>query len=313
MGVRLRIVGVVCCLWLATPPARAQETVNTATVSGRVVDQQNAVLPGASVTARELDTNVSRDATTDNEGRFRFAYLKVGRYEITVALQGFAAATRRVTLTLGSAFDLPITLNLATLDSQIVVTAATFIEAARSQIAATVSLDEVQATPLNGRNFLDLGLLAPGVSPANVASTQLFAETSAVPGGGLSVGSQRNMSNNFIVDGLSANDDAAALSGMPYSVDAIDQFQVVTSGGQAELGRALGGYFSVVTRSGTNRTRGDLYAYFRDDSLSARNPLSPVRLPMDQQQGGGSVGGPLRRDRTFFSRTSSGRTSISPD
>lgn len=302
MGVRLRMVGVVCCcLWLAVSPARAQETVNTATVSGRVVDQQNAVLPGATVTARELDTNVARDATTDNEGRFRFTYLKVGRYEITVQLQGFADATRRVTLTLGSAFDLPITLQLPTLDSQVVVTAdTTFIEAARSQIAATVSRDEVQATPLNGRNFLDLALLAPGVSPANVASTQVFAETSAVPGGGVSVGSQRNMSNNFIVDGLSANDDAAALSGMPYSVDAIDQFQVVTSGGQAELGRALAGYFSVVTRSGTNRTRGDLYTYFRDDRLNARNPLSPARLPMDQQQGGGSLGGPLRRDRAFF-------------
>ena len=105
---------------------------------------------------------------------------------------------------------------------------------------------------MNGRNFLDLALLVPGVSPTNVASTQLFAETSAVPGQGLSVGSQRNFSNNFIVDGLSANDDAAGLSGIPYGVDAVDQFQVVTSGGQAELGRALGGYVNVVTKSGTN-------------------------------------------------------------
>ena len=105
---------------------------------------------------------------------------------------------------------------------------------------------------MNGRNFLDLALLVPGVSPTNVGSTQLFAETSAVPGQGISVGSQRNFSNNFIVDGLSANDDAAGLSGIPYGVDAVDQFQVVTSGGQAELGRALGGYVNVVTKSGTN-------------------------------------------------------------
>jgi hypothetical protein len=87
---------------------------------------------------------------------------------------------------------------------------------------------------MNGRNFLDLALLVPGVSPTNVSSTQLFAETSAVAGAGLSVGSQRNFSNNFIVDGLSANDDAAGLSGIPYGVDAVDQVQVVTSGGQAE-------------------------------------------------------------------------------
>src|SRR5205085_9212905 len=105
-----------------------------------------------------------------------------------------------------------------------------------------ISQTEVQALPLNGRNFLDIALLVPGVSPTNTANTQLFAETSAVPGQGLSIGSQRNFSNNFIVDGLSANDDAAGLSGIPYGVDAIDQFQVVTSSGQAELGRALGGY-----------------------------------------------------------------------
>jgi outer membrane receptor protein involved in Fe transport len=304
VGIRLRSViagGLLLQLLAPAAVARAQETVNTATVSGRVTDQQNAVLPGAAVVAREIDTNVTHETTTDGDGRFRFTYLKVGRYEFTVKLRGFADATRRLTLTLGSAFDLPITMNLPTLDAQVVVTAdTTFIEGARSQIAATISVNEVQATPLNGRNFLDLALLAPGVSPTNTASTQLFAETSAVPGGGLSVGSQRNMSNNFIVDGLSANDDAAALTGMPYSVDAIDQLQVVTSGGQAELGRALGGYFSVVTRSGTNTPRGDVYAYFRDDALNAANALSHTTLPMDQEQGGLSIGGPLRRDRTFY-------------
>ena len=141
---------------------------------------------------------------------------------------------------------------------------------------------------MNGRNFLDLALLVPGVSPTNIGSTQLFAETSAVPGQGLSIGSQRNFSNNFIVDGLSANDDAAGLSGIPYGVDAVDQFQVVTSGGQAELGRALGGYISVVTRSGTNLVHGDVYGYFRDDSLNATNALlrdqGGEKPPMSQKQ-----------------------------
>ncbi len=122
---------------------------------------------------------------------------------------------------------------------------------------------------MNGRNFLDLALLVPGVSPTNIGSTQLFAETSAVPGQGISVASQRNLSNNFIVDGLSANDDAAGLSGIPYGVDAVEQFQVVTSGGQAELGRALGGYINVVTKSGTNTMRGTLYDFFRDDDFNA--------------------------------------------
>ena len=187
------------------------------------------------------------------------------------------------------------------------------LEAARSQIAGTISQAEVRTLPMNGRNFLDLALLVPGVSPTNVGSTQLFAETSAVPGQGLSVGSQRNFSNNFIVDGLSANDDAAGLSGIPYGVDAVDQFQVVTSGGQAELGRALGGYVNVVTKSGTNAAHGDVYGYFRDDRFNAPNALSGTTLPMNQKQYGAQ---PRRPDRAATgrssSRTSSSGSSISP-
>jgi len=153
---------------------------------------------------------------------------------------------------------------------------------------------------MNGRNFLDLALLVPGVSPTNTASTQLFAETSAVPGQGLSVASQRNFSNSFIVDGVSANDDAAGLSGIPLAVEAVDQFQVVTSSGQAELGRALGGYVNVVTRSGTNALHGSAYEFLRDDAFNAANPLLGRTLPMRQHQYGLSVGGPIVRDRTFF-------------
>ena len=304
----VRMCGLALALGLFAAPLIAQETVNTASVSGRVTDPQGAAVPGASVTARQTETNVTRETVTDREGRFRLPYLKLGPYEITVRLQGFADVTRPLTLTVGSAFELPVALKVGSIETRVTVSAeAVVLEAARSQIAGTVSQTEVRDLPMNGRNFLDLALLVPGVSPANVASTQLFAETSAVPGGGLSVGSQRNLSNSFIVDGLSANDDAAALSGIPYGVDAVDQFQVVTSGGQAELGRALGGYFNVVTKSGTNETRGDLYGYFRDDSLNARNALLGEALPMSQQQIGGSAGGPLRRDRTFYFTNLEGR------
>lgn len=300
MFIRWCGLALALCVFVGAPVS-AQETVNTASVSGRVTDPQGALIPGALVTARQTDTNVTRETVTDQQGRFRMPYLTVGHYEITVRLPGFADSTRELTLTLGSAFELPITLKVAGLAASVTVSAeATILEAARSQIAGTVSQTEVRDLPMNGRNFLDLALLVPGVSPTNVASTQLFAETSAVSGGGLSVGSQRNLSNNFIVDGLSANDDAAALSGIPYGVDAVDQFQVVTSSGQAELGRALGGYFNVVTKSGTNRNRGDLYGYFRDDRFNAANPLIGKALPMNQQQIGGSIGGPIARDRTFY-------------
>ena len=295
------VIVAACCAVASADVVHAQETINYASISGRVIDPQGAVVPGAAVSARQIETNITAQTTTDSEGRFRFPYLRVGAYEVKVQLQGFTDSIRTLRLTIGAAFDLPVSLSVAGLDTAVTVTGeATLLEAARSQIAATVPQFEVARLPMNGRNFLDLALLIPGVSPTNVGSTQLFPETSAVPGQGISVASQRNLSNNFIVDGLSANDDAAGLSGIPYGVDAVEQFQVVTSGAQAELGRALGGYISVITKSGTNARHGTVYDFIRDDKFNAKNALSGKRLPMDQQQYGASLGGPLVRNRTFY-------------
>jgi len=295
------LIVAACCAGASVRTVHAQEAINFASVSGRVTDPQGAVVPGAHVSARQTETNVLSATVTNSEGRFRFPYLKIGTYELQVHVDGFADSTRMLKASVGAAFDIPVTLAVAGLDTSVTVVAdAPLLEAARSQIAGTVPQSEVQSLPMNGRNFLDLALLIPGVSPTNIGSTQLFAETSAVPGQGISIASQRNLSNNFIVDGLSANDDAAGLSGIPYGVDAVEQFQVVTSGGQAELGRALGGYINVVTKSGTNALRGTLYDFIRDDNFNAPNALSGTTLPMDQQQYGGSLGGPIVRNRTFF-------------
>ena len=293
---------LLAALCAATPAlAYAQETVNYASIGGRVIDPQGAVVQGARISARQTDTNVLTETTTNAEGRFRFPYLRIGPYELTVRGQGFADAVRTLQLSVGAAFDVPIALSIGGLETAVSVTAdAPVLETARSQIAGTVPQAEIRAMPMNGRNFLDLALLVPGVSPTNIPSTQLFPETSAVPGQGLSVASQRNLSNSFIVDGLSANDDASGLSGMTYGVDAVEQLQVVTSGGQAELGRAIGGYVNVVTRSGTNALHGTLYDFARDDSFNAANALSGTKLPMDQQQFGASLGGPIVLDRTFY-------------
>ena len=299
---RWRMAAIVCAaLFCARPIAASQQSVDYASISGRVTDPQGGVIPGAVVTAHQTETNVTTETFTDEGGRFRFQHLKVGPYELKVQIIGFADLTRRVNLTAGSAFDLALTLALAGVSTSItIIDEPPLIDTARSQIAGTLQQTEIERVPLSGRNFLDLALLIPGVSPTNIGSTQLFAETSAVPGQGISIASQRNLSNSFIVDGLSANDDAAGLTGMPYGVDAVEQFQVVTSGGQAELGRALGGYVNVVTKSGTNSLRGGAYDFIRDDTLNAANALSGKKLPMNQQQFGGSIGGPLVRDRTFY-------------
>jgi hypothetical protein len=271
-------------------------------ISGLVRDASGGVVAGATVTATQTENNFSTEGKTDSAGRFRFPYLRLGPYEVRISSPGFASASRKVVLSVGSAFELPVTLGVAgaTGSSVTVTDEAAVIETARTQVAGTVGRSEIAALPLNGRSFLDVALLIPGVSPTNTGSNQLFAETSAVPGQGISVSSQRNFSNSFIVDGLSANDDAAGLSGGFYGLDTVREFQVVTSGGQAEFGRALGGYLNVVTKSGTNVMHGDLYGYLRSSRWNAANALSRTVLPLTQTQYGASLGGPLRQDRTFY-------------
>ena len=296
-----RLLRTFTLLTIGAVAVPAQESIQYGSISGRVADATGAVIQNAKLSLHQIDTNLTSTLLTDKEGRFRFPYLRVGRYELRVQQVGFVDAERFLTVSPGSAYELPLDLAVASSQTSVMVGGeAELLETARTQVAGTVSQTEVSSLPLNGRNFLDLALVVPGVSPTNTASNQLFAETSAVPGQGLSVGSQRNFSNNFIVDGLSANDDAAGLSGIFFGLDTVQEFQVVTSGGQAELGRALGGYINMVTKSGTNVLHGDLYAYFRNQRFNAANPLSNTKLPLTQAQYGASLGGPVVRDRTFY-------------
>jgi len=295
----LRSILLSLCLVLPLSHLHAQESLTDASLSGRITDTTGAILH-AEITARQTATNLRFTTTSDDAGRFRFPYLQVGPYELTAHAAGFRDARRSLTLTIGAAFDLPITLSAGATTTVDVPAESQQLESSRSEIAATVSQNEIANLPFEGRNYLDLSLLLPGVSPTNTASTQTLAETSEVVGQGYSVSSQRNFSNNFIVDGLSDNDDAAGLTGNVFSMDVIREFQVVTSGGQAEFGRALGGYFNIATRSGTNQLHGTLYGFLRNQRLNADNALSGSKLPLTQGLYGVSLSGPLRRDHTFF-------------
>jgi len=279
----------------------AQQTVTSATLSGRVEDSNSDTVAGASVTVTNLDTNQSRSLTTGSDGRFRFSSLPVGRYELKIDGHGFGRLVRHFTLTIGQAVDLQLQVGIEAVTANVDITAALpLMETSRTQLAETVGTREVDSLPLNGRNYLDLALLIPGVSPTNTGSNQRFAETSAVPGQGISFGGQRNLNNSFVVDGLSANDDAADLAGTYYSQEVINQFQVITSGGIAEFGRASAGVVNVITNSGTNSRHGKLYGFARNQRFDARSPIATSKDFLTQAQYGASFSGPINRDRTFF-------------
>jgi hypothetical protein len=283
------------------PQARAQQGVSSATLVGRIEDAGGAAVGGATIVVSNLDTGGRLTVVSDEEGRYRFAYLPVGAYRLRAVCPGFAAYSRELVLTLGQAADLTVRLSVAGIEERVDVAAgAGALEVSRAQLSETILPREVDGLPLNGRNYLDLALLVPGASRTNTGSVQRFAETSAVAGTGLSFAGQRNLNNGFIVDGLSSNDDAANLAGTSFSQEVVREFQVVTSGGIAEFGRASGGVVNVVTKSGTNDFRGRVYGFLRNQRLDARTPLAPHKDPFTQAQYGATFGGPVRRDRTFF-------------
>jgi carboxypeptidase family protein len=295
----LRSVLVLMCVCLCAPTVRAQ-TVTSASVTGIVRDATEMAVPGATVAIRNHDTNQVWTTASDERGRFRLQYLPVGDYHLSVQLPGFTVANANLSLGVGDQIDVPIVLKPAISESVQVLAAAPLVEARRTEVASTITPHEVDSLPLNGRNYLDLALLAPNVSRTNLRSTDRFAETSAIAATGVSIAGQRNLNNNFVVDGMSANDDAADLAGISLAEDVVREFEVVTSGGGAEFGRASAGTISVVTQSGTNRNAGRLYEFFRDDAFDAKNPLAPRKDPLRQNQYGFSFGGRIVKDRTFW-------------
>ena len=314
------ILTMVCLVGLEGE-VRAQQSVSTAMLSGFIEDTNGAAVSGASVSITATERNQSAVVVTDQQGRFRFSYLQVGNYRLAITANGFAKREQSLTLTVGQSLSLTINLPVASVSGALDVAAEPpVVEVVRTQVAETILPREIDALPLNGRNYLDLAALTPGVTRGNPVANQRFAETSAVPGTQINITGQRNINNGFVIDGLSANDDAADLPGTFLSQEVIGEFQVITSGGIAEFGRASGGIVNIVTRSGSNNWHGRMYGYLVNQHLNARNPLASARTPLTQAQYGASLGGPIRRDKGFlfssFERTSLNSTAvmtISPD
>ncbi len=281
-------------------PAAGQSLSDAGVVEGRVVDPSGRAIASASVALRSSARATVWTVRTDAEGRFRFAPVPVGAHHLAAEAPGFRESARDLVIGVGQSFDLTVTLSLGAVAQSIEVTSsAAVVDLTRAEAAGHVTPHEIETLPLNGRNYLDLATLLPGVSRTVIRNAERFAETSAVPGTGISVQSQRNTGNTVIVDGLSANDDAADLAGTFFTQEVVREFEVVTSAGRAEFGRAAAGVLSIVTQSGTTQFRGRGYGFFRDDALDARNAFATRKDPLSQSQYGGTVGGPLGRAFLF--------------
>jgi len=297
----LAVVALLAIVAGSTTVVARQQGVATATVSGRIEDSSGAAIVGADITITNIDKNQTSQSKSDEQGRFSHFYLPVGSYGIKVEHEGFTTISREFSLSVGQALDLALRLSVSgVVESTDVVGGVPVIETVRTEIAETVMPREIESLPLNGRNYLDLAALTPAVSRANPVANQRFAETSAVPGTQISVAGQRNINNGFLLDGLSANDDAADLPATFFSQEVIREFQVITSGAIAESGRASGGIVNIATMSGTNQWHSRLYGFLRNQRLDARNPLAPSMDPLTQAQYGATLGGPLRKDSTFL-------------
>ena len=293
-----RLAAVLLFAALVSAPHAAAQTP-AATIRGIALDQTDARLPGAVVTVTRDETTESRQATADDSGRFAIAELSPGRYTIQAELAGFSVFRQRATLAVGT--DLWIEARLAVSTTPLVVSVGeALIPVIERTPAITTLVDERQVAnlPLDGRNFLELALLAPGTAPAPQGSASSVRGEFA-----FSVNGAREDFNNYVLDGAYNVDPKLGTPAVRPPVDAIREFEVATANYDASFGRNAAGQVNVLTRSGANRVSGTAYEFYRPGGLDARNHFAPEAEPAPdyrRHQFGGSLGGPVVRNRTFF-------------
>ncbi|MBM3782043.1 MAG: carboxypeptidase regulatory-like domain-containing protein [Acidobacteria bacterium] len=297
------VFGVVGVLLSSTAWAQS-----TGTISGTVLDGSAASLPGATVTARNEGTGAVREVVTDESGRFTLPLLPIGRYAVTATMSGFQSQERSgVMLEVQASLTLEFTLGLAGLTDSVTVTGgATVVQLQRNDanLGQLINAAQVAELPLNGRNFVQLALLGPGVVTGRAGSFLAQGPTSEVSyRGSMSVSAQgmRENANDWLYDGIDDNELTAGGVGILPNVDSIREFKVLTHNYQAQYGSRGGTTVLVSSKAGENAFRGSAFEFFRNDALDARNPFDgATKRPWNQNTYGGSLGGPVRRNRTFF-------------
>ena len=279
-------------------------------ISGTVRDSSGSVVPNADVTARELDTGITYETHTDATGIYTLPVLPVGRYELDVRATGFQTYQRKnIVLDTDAALTLNATLEIGQLTETVSVSDNTMhVETVSTQLGEVISGHQMTAVPLNGRSFTDLLSLQPGVAPSTTIGSSAVQDVGATildPSGTLnpgtiSVNGQRETSNYFSVNGSDAEEDVNAGTAIIPNLDAIAEFRIATSNFDAEYGEFSGGQVSVVTKSGSNGLHGSAFDFLRNTDLDARNYFSPTRGTYQQNQFGGTMGGPIRHDKVFY-------------
>jgi hypothetical protein len=277
----------------------------TGTIRGTVTDPSGAVVPGANVTVTLTDTHVSRSMTTNESGDYEFPALPVGRYTVTAQAAGFKVARHNeIEVRLGHVSTVDVKLELGPIAQVVSAEAsAPLIEIVSTQIGAVVNDKAVVELPLNTRDTYQLLQLQPGVQ-SQLGSDLFYGSDQP---GVVSVNGGRGRANNYTVNGGDANDQFVNLPGVQPSPDSIEEFRVLTNTFDAEFGRNSGAVVNVVTKSGSNALHGDLYEFFRNNVLNARGFFDATVPDFKQNQFGGTLGGPVRKDQTFFFASYEGR------
>jgi len=285
--------------------ARAQ--INTAELSGQVLDPQNLAIAAVKVTMSNLATGASQTVQTDSNGNYKFVGLPPGRYQLSVeGGTGFAKLVNPdIVLTIGSSAQFIAHMQLLSSEQTVTVSEnAEIVETTRSSSAGTVDQQQINNLPINGRNYVDFSLL----------NSQLARDSApyigAAPTSGLNFGGARARSNEVSVDGADAVDNSVNGIRATVSQEAVQEFQVIVSNYMPEFGRATGGVVNIVTKSGTNQVHGDVFGFLRLAGLQARNPFSvtvlpngteqPVKQAYTRVQAGATIGGPIKKDKTFY-------------
>ena len=295
----LRVFLSVAALVLSAGLAAAQ---TSATLVGRTVDANGVALPGVTLTATNTETGASRTISSDDDGRFLFAALPVGDYTIRGEINGFRPLVRSgLRLTVAQQASITLTLQVGATDEITVVGGASLVNTRSAELSYLVDQRTIEQIPINGRNYTDLMALQPGVNPfAHRDNGSVVAHGLA-----MSVNGQDPRANVYLLDGTLLNDftngPAGSAAGTALGMETVREFRVESNVYSAEFGRNLGGQINAITKSGSNRLAGSAFEYHRNEAFDARNYFDVgAKEPFTRNQFGGTIGGPIRRDRVFF-------------